>query len=190
MRNKFLSTIFRTMIKLAFVIGAWWFFISGIWGHDITLGTFDHIFRCFTILCCLSRISYVFGKGFNKTGKGSVKHLLMQVFACILGVVVGHYLHAYVIKPVLVFLGKLIGGLIVICVGLYLVLAPALAASAQAASLAGMGTSTVSDMIRRGDLKLDASQHRLKNELYRQTGIDYEEEHSRYEEDKRRHGWK
>lgn len=189
MRNKILAGILRTIIKLIFVIGAWWYFIRGIWGHDISLGTFDHVFRCFTILCCLSGISFAVGKGFNKTGKLSLKHLLVQILACVIGVVVGYLLYAYVIKPLLAFLGKLVGGLIVICVGLYVVFAPALAASSKAASLAAKGTSAVKDMIHRGELKLDASQHRLKNELYHQAGIDYEEEHSHYEDEKRRHGW-
>lgn len=189
MQKRILRAGFRLCFKLIFIIGAWWFFIRGIWGHAITTETFDHMFRCFTILCCLSCISYAAGKGFNKTGKLSLKHLLVQVLACVIGVAAGYFLYAYVVKPLLVFLGKLVGGLIVICVGLYVVLRPALAASSRAAKLASMGTDALKDRIRRGEVILDASQDRVKSELKYQAGIDYEEEHSHYEDEKRRHGW-
>lgn len=185
MQKKIFGNCFRFFLKLIFVFAAFVSFVRGIWGHNVTLDTFSHMFKCFTILCCIAGISYAVGSSFNDTGKLSLRHLFRQILACIIGVVVGQILYAYIIGPVVVFLGKLIGGLIVICVGFGGVLFPVLAAAAvakeKAETLARMGTDAVLDMIRDGSLKLDSSQKLLKSELYGLTGIDYDRERRYFE---------
>lgn len=185
MQKKIFGNCFRFFLKLIFVFAAFVSFVRGIWGHNITLDTFSHMFKCFTILCCIAGISYAVGSGFNDTGKLSLRHLFRQILACIIGVVVGQILYAYIIGPVVVFLGKLVGGLIIICFGFCAVLFPICTAAAvakkQAEALAIMGTDAVLDMIRDGSLKLDSSQKLLKSELYGLTGIDYDRERRYFE---------
>lgn len=185
MQKKIIGTCFRVFLKLIFIFGSLGIFIGGIWGHDITLDTFSHMFKCFTILCCIAGISYVVGSGFNATGKRSLRHLFRQILACIIGAVVGQILYAYIIGPVVVFLGKLVGGLIIICFGFGAVLFPVCTAAAvakkQAEALAMMGSDAVLDMIHSGSLKLDSSQELLKSELYGLTGIDYDRERRYFE---------
>lgn len=173
MQKKILGTCFRFFLKLIFVFGAFAFFISGIWGRRISLDSFDHVFRCFTILCLTAGLSSLC---INKTGKTSWKLLILVIAACVAGVVGGHLLYVHVLRKVVVFLGKVLGGLLIICLGLSTAILPAMSAAATVAQLGSLGASTVESLIRSGSIRLDDSLQDsfIKDELDIQLGIKYD----------------
>ena len=167
--------LFRFIIKTFFIFGSLWYFISGMYGQDLSLSLFEHCFRFLIILCFVAKFS-VFAVSRTTEMEPRIKRLIIVIVVCILGWIVAELFYTYVVRKILVLVGYYIGAILLLGFVLIMTIPSVYAASTAAASVAGLSRLELIDQIRSGVLRADGYDGSyIKTELDLR-GIDYDEE--------------
>lgn len=167
--------LFRFIIKTIFIFGSLWYFISGMYGQDLSLSLFEHCFRFLIILCFVAKLS-VFAVSRTTEMSSRIKRLIIVIAVCILGWIAAELFYTYVVRKILVIVGYYIGAILLLGFVLIMTIPSVYAASAAAASVAGFSKLELIDQIHNGVLNADGyNGSYIKDEL-RSRGIDYDEE--------------
>lgn len=167
--------MFRFIIKTVFIFGSLWYFISGMYGQDLSLSLFEHCFRFLIILCFVAKFS-VFAVSKTTEMSHRVKRLVVVIAVSVLGWIAAELFYTYVVRKILVIVGYYIGAILLLGFVLIMTIPSAYAASTAAASVAGFSKLELIDQIRSGVLRADGYDGSYIKDELSSRGIDYDEE--------------
>lgn len=167
--------LFRFIIKTIFIFGSLWYFISGMYGQDLSLSLFEHCFRFLIILCFVAKFS-VFAVSRTTEMSSRIKRLIVVIGACILGWIGAELFYIYIFRKILIIVGYYIGAVLLLGFVSLMSASTAYSAAMLSASLSSFSNQELKNMIHDGVLRADRYSDEYVKEALASRGIDYDEE--------------